>query len=133
MIDPIDASLRIAGAGLPAQSTRVRIVSENLANAQSTGRTPGSDPYRRKTVTFENMMDGALGAAQVQVKGVGVGDDLGIGAGAFDREEDVFDGFTVELHVAGDDVVVLVRVDLVSLSGPRTECGEGQGCQKQAK
>lgn len=72
MIDPIDASLRIAGAGLQAQSTRVRIVSENLANAQSTGRTPGSDPYRRKTVTFENTMDSALGAALVKVKGVGV-------------------------------------------------------------
>lgn len=72
MIDPIDASLRIAGAGLQAQSTRVRIVSENLANAQSTGPTPGSDPYRRKTVTFENTMDHALGAAMVKVKGVGV-------------------------------------------------------------
>jgi flagellar basal-body rod protein FlgC len=72
MIDPIDASLRIAGAGLQAHSTRVRIVSENLANAQSTGRTPGSDPYRRKTVTFENTMDSALGAALVKVKGVGV-------------------------------------------------------------
>ncbi|TCR63673.1 flagellar basal body rod protein FlgC [Bosea sp. BK604] len=72
MIDPIDASLRIAGAGLQAQSTRVRIVSENLANAQSTGRTPGSDPYRRKTVTFENAMNSALGASLVKVKGVGV-------------------------------------------------------------
>ena len=72
MIDPIDASLRIAGAGLQAQSTRVRIVSENLANAQSTGPTPGSDPYRRKTVTFENTMNHALGAAMVKVKGVGV-------------------------------------------------------------
>ncbi|RDJ27438.1 flagellar basal body rod protein FlgC [Bosea caraganae] len=72
MIDPIDASLRIAGAGLQAQSTRVRIVSENLANAQSTGRTPGSEPYRRKTVTFENAMDRALGTSLVKVKGVGV-------------------------------------------------------------
>lgn len=72
MIDPIDASLRIAGAGLQAQSTRVRIVSENLANAQSTGRTPGSDPYRRKTVTFENAMNSALGTSLVKVKGVGV-------------------------------------------------------------
>lgn len=72
MIDPIDASLRIAGAGLQAQSTRVRIVSENLANAQSTGPTPGSDPYRRKTVTFENTMNHALGAAMVKVKGIGV-------------------------------------------------------------
>jgi flagellar basal-body rod protein FlgC len=72
MIDPIDASLRIAGAGLQAQSTRVRVVSENLANAQSTGKTAGADPYRRKTVTFENTMDRALGAALVKIKGVGV-------------------------------------------------------------
>ncbi|PZU93879.1 MAG: flagellar basal body rod protein FlgC [Chelatococcus sp.] len=72
MIDPIESSLRIAGAGLQAQSTRVRIVSENLANAQSTGRTAGSDPYRRKTVTFESTMDSALGASLVRVKGVGV-------------------------------------------------------------
>ena len=72
MIDPIDASLRIASAGLQAQSTRVRVVSENLANAQSTGKTHGSDPYRRKTVTFENTMDRALGASLVKVKGVGV-------------------------------------------------------------
>ena len=72
MIDPIDASLRIAGAGLQAQSTRVRVVSENLANAQSTGKTAGADPYRRKTVTFEKTMDRALGAALVKIKGVGV-------------------------------------------------------------
>lgn len=71
MIDPIDASLRIAGAGLHAQSTRVRIVSENLANAQSTGQTPGSDPYRRKTVTFESAMDQASGTNLVKVKNIG--------------------------------------------------------------
>ncbi|MCU4179524.1 flagellar basal body rod protein FlgC [Bosea sp. BH3] len=72
MIDPIDSSLRIAGAGLHAQSTRVRVVSENLANAQSTGQTPGSDPYRRKTVTFASAIDQASGSKLVQVKGVGV-------------------------------------------------------------
>jgi len=72
MIDPIDSSLRIAGAGLHAQSTRVRVVAENLANAQSTGQTPGSDPYRRKTVTFENAMDQASGSNLVKIKGVGV-------------------------------------------------------------
>jgi flagellar basal-body rod protein FlgC len=72
MIDPLDASLRIAGAGLQAQSTRVRVVSENLANAQSTGTTAGADPYRRKTVTFENTMNRALGASLVKIKGVGV-------------------------------------------------------------
>jgi flagellar basal-body rod protein FlgC len=72
MIDPLDASLRIAGAGLKAQSTRVRVVSENLANAQSTGTTAGADPYRRKTVTFENTMNRALGASLVKIKGVGI-------------------------------------------------------------
>lgn len=72
MIDPIESSLRIAGAGLQAQSTRVRVVSENLANAQSTGSTAGSDPYRRKTVTFESTMDSTLGAALVRIKGIGV-------------------------------------------------------------
>jgi flagellar basal-body rod protein FlgC len=72
MIDPLDTSLRIAGAGLQAQSTRVRVVSENLANAQSTGTTAGADPYRRKTVTFENTMNRALGASLVKIKGVGV-------------------------------------------------------------
>ncbi|KRE15733.1 flagellar basal-body rod protein FlgC [Bosea sp. Root381] len=72
MIDPLSASLRIASAGLQAQSTRVRVVSENLANAQSTGTTQGADPYRRKTVTFENAMNRALGAELVKVKGIGV-------------------------------------------------------------
>lgn len=72
MADPIDTSMRIASSGLAAQSTRMRIVSENLANAQSTGKTPGSDPYRRKTVTFESEVERGMGAAMVKVKGVGV-------------------------------------------------------------
>jgi flagellar basal-body rod protein FlgC len=72
MIDELSASMRISGSGLSAQSNRMRIVSENLANAQSTGRTPGSDPYRRKTVTFEGEVDRALGASLVKIKGVGV-------------------------------------------------------------
>lgn len=72
MIDPLNASMKIAGAGLQAQSTRVRVVSENLANAQSTGATRGADPYRRKTVTFESAMNRALGVSLVKIKGVGV-------------------------------------------------------------
>lgn len=48
MIDPLDASLKIAGAGLAAQSTRLRVVSENMANAQSTGQTAGADPRGRQ-------------------------------------------------------------------------------------
>jgi flagellar basal-body rod protein FlgC len=72
MIDELAASQKISGSGLHAQANRMRIVSENLANAQSTGRTPGSDPYRRKTVTFEGEVDRALGASLVKIKGVGV-------------------------------------------------------------
>lgn len=72
MIDPLEASLRIAGAGLEAQSARLRVVSENLANAQSTGLTPGANPYSRKTVTFAAEMDRASGVDLVAVKSVGV-------------------------------------------------------------
>ena len=55
MIDALQASLRVAGSGLAAQSARLRVdFGEYLANAQSTGTTPGADPYRRKTITFES-------------------------------------------------------------------------------
>ena len=56
-MDPLVASLKVAASGLEAQSTRIRIVSENLANARSTGDTPGADPFRRKTVTFAAELD----------------------------------------------------------------------------
>ena len=72
MIDPLTASSRLAGAGLEAQSMRLRIVSENIANAQSTGATEGADPYARKTVTFRSELDRALGSASVKVKEIGV-------------------------------------------------------------
>ena len=52
MIDPLKTATSIAGSGLQAQSNRMRIVSENLANMRSTGATAGSDPYSRKTVQF---------------------------------------------------------------------------------
>src|SRR3954451_611016 len=50
MIDPLQSALRIAGSGLDVQSARMRVVSENIANASSTGSTPGADPYARKTI-----------------------------------------------------------------------------------
>ena len=72
MIDPLKVATRIAGAGLEAQSLRLRVVAENIANARSTGRTPGADPYTRKTVSFESEFDRTLGAANVQVRSVGL-------------------------------------------------------------
>jgi flagellar basal-body rod protein FlgC len=74
MPDPLQSSLRIAGAGLEAQSVRLRIISENIANAQSTGALPGSDPYVRQTVSFADEMDRAAGLNLVQVKSIGVDD-----------------------------------------------------------
>jgi len=72
MIDPLEASLKIAGSGLEAQSARLRIVAENLANAQSTGSTPGANPYARKTITFASELDRATGVELVRIAGVGV-------------------------------------------------------------
>lgn len=70
-MDQLTAALKISGSGMQAQSTRMRVVSENLANAQSTGRTPGANPYRRKTVTFAEEMDRAMGTPMVVVKDIG--------------------------------------------------------------
>lgn len=72
MLDSLQASLAIAGSGLEAQSTRMRIVSENLANVNSTGRGAGADPYQRKTVTFDAAMDRVADARLVKVKEIGV-------------------------------------------------------------
>jgi flagellar basal-body rod protein FlgC len=72
MNDPIDAVIKIAASGLETQSARMRIVSENMANAQSTGTTPGSNPYARKTVTFASELDQVTGADLVTVKRIGV-------------------------------------------------------------
>ncbi|MGD0639678.1 MAG: flagellar basal body rod protein FlgC [Roseiarcus sp.] len=71
MADPLQSSLKIAGAGLEAQSVRLRVISENIANSQSTGTTPGADPYTRQTVTFDDELDRAAGLSLVRVKSIG--------------------------------------------------------------
>lgn len=58
-------SLAIAASGLRAQMGRMRVISENIANADSTAATPGGDPYRRKIVTFTSELDRAVGARLV--------------------------------------------------------------------
>ena len=61
------ASLRIAATGLHAQNARMRIIAENLANADSTGKTPEEDPYRRRIPTFEAVMDAEVGGKIVEI------------------------------------------------------------------
>lgn len=61
------ASLKIAATGLHAQTARMRVIAENLANADSAGKTPNEDPYRRKIPTFKAVMDRELDATTVQI------------------------------------------------------------------
>ena len=58
-------SMGIATSGLRAQAGRMRVISENLANADSTAATAGADPYRRKVPTFSSTLDRALDAKVV--------------------------------------------------------------------
>jgi len=60
-------TLAIAASGLKAQSSRMRIISENIANADSTATRPGSDPYRRKIPVFESEVDRALNVQLVEM------------------------------------------------------------------
>lgn len=60
-------ALRISAMGMRAQGTRLRVITENVANADTTGDTPGADPFRRQTITFKNEMDRATGVRMVEV------------------------------------------------------------------
>lgn len=71
MIDSLSTSLLISASGLRAQAERMRVVSENLANSQSTGSTAGADPYRRKTISFEAELAKASDAELVKVGQIG--------------------------------------------------------------
>jgi len=62
-----DDTMKISASAMTAQATRVRTIAENLANAGSTANTPGADPYRRKIVTFRNVLDQATGSRVVKV------------------------------------------------------------------
>jgi flagellar basal-body rod protein FlgC len=63
-------SLSIAASGLRAQVGRMRIISENIANADSVSQTAGGDPYRRKIVTFTSELDRSIGADVVKLGSV---------------------------------------------------------------
>jgi flagellar basal-body rod protein FlgC len=59
-------SMIIAASGMRAQSSRMRTIAENLANANSTASAPGGDPYRRKVATMTSDFDRELGATMVK-------------------------------------------------------------------
>ena len=66
----LDNSIGISAAGLRAQSLRMRVIAENLANANSVADTPGGDPYRRKVPTFKAAMDRDTGTTSVEITGI---------------------------------------------------------------
>lgn len=67
MAGNLSVSADIAVSGMKAQAERLRVISENMANADSVGIRPGEDPYRRQVVTFKNYVDEATGAQLVKV------------------------------------------------------------------
>ncbi|MCR8550562.1 flagellar basal body rod protein FlgC [Salipiger sp. P9] len=69
-MDTLKSILSVAASGMRAQGERLKVVSENVANANSTGTTPGEEPYRRKVISFEEMVDRESGASMVDVSGI---------------------------------------------------------------
>ncbi len=67
---PSDAAMAVAGSALRAQQARMRIIAENIANADSTAPTPGADPYRKQTPVFATKVlpGGIKGVALAKVE-----------------------------------------------------------------
>ena len=63
----LQKSMAVSASGMKAQSARLKIVAESLANADTVMGADGFDPYRRKVITFKNAMDRATGATLVKV------------------------------------------------------------------
>ena len=59
-------SMAVAAAGLKAQSGRMRIIAENIANADSAPPSVGAEPYRRKIPSFTSHLDDETGARLVE-------------------------------------------------------------------
>ncbi len=68
----LDVAMRIASAGMKLQAARLRVVSENLANAESTAPTPEAEPYRRKILEVAARRDRETGATLAAVRRYGV-------------------------------------------------------------
>lgn len=64
-------AMQISAHGMRAQGARIRVITENVANADTTGKTPGADPYRRQTISFKNELDKEMGVNFVEVDDIG--------------------------------------------------------------
>lgn len=66
----LETSIQVSATGLRAQSLRMRVIAENLANADSVAGSPGGQPYRRRIPSFRAEMDRATGAREVSVTAI---------------------------------------------------------------
>lgn len=66
-MDDLSIAMRISASGMQAQSGRIRVVAENVANAQSTAAGPGLEPYRRQVPVFASVVDRKVGARLVEL------------------------------------------------------------------
>ena len=62
-----NSSLKIAATGMHAQTARMRVIAENIANADSAGKAPGDEPYRRRIPTFQTAYDAEVGGRVVVI------------------------------------------------------------------
>lgn len=68
-IPPRNTTMAVAASALKAQQSRMRVIAENIANAESTARNAGGEPYRRQIPVFETSnLDGASGVALAEVR-----------------------------------------------------------------
>ena len=67
MAGNLTLSADIAASGMKAQSERLKVISQNMANADSVSADPNGEPYRRQVVSFQNYLDPATGAQKVKV------------------------------------------------------------------
>lgn len=86
----LQQSMMISAAGLRAQSVRMRVIAENIANQDSIATGPGDQPYARKILTFRNELDRATGITTVV-------------AGRIELDRSSFDTRYEPGHPAADD------------------------------
>src|ERR1700760_720677 len=70
MAGDLNQALNVSASGMDAQTARLRVIAQNIANQDTTGSSPGADAYRRKTITFQSVLDQATGVEKVQIKSV---------------------------------------------------------------
>ncbi len=63
-------ALQISSMGMRAQGERIRVISENIANADTAAGLPGEDPYSRQVISFKNVLDRELGIGLVEVDSI---------------------------------------------------------------